>query len=71
MYNSTKENKGNYTVATYLKRGMELTSIKLFNQFKYKYLPGGGVFLDYYSTLIRYGDCYRLFRISVLGKKTC
>lgn len=32
MYNSTKENKGNYTIATFIKRGLELTSVKEFNR---------------------------------------
>lgn len=62
MYRSSKENKGNYTIATFIKRGLELTSLKEFNRFANSYLPeiGGGIkklslLLDYYSSLVRYG----------------
>ena len=39
MYNSTKENNGNYTISSFIKRGLELTSIKEFNRFVKNYLP--------------------------------
>lgn len=61
MYRSTKENKGNYTIATFIQRGLELTSIKEFNRFKINYLPHISriksfmMLLDYYTALIRYG----------------
>lgn len=61
MYHSTKENKGNYTIATFIKRGLELTSFREFNKFCKIYLPDcGGVnrfimLLDYYTSLIRFG----------------
>lgn len=61
MYNSTKENNGNYTISTFIKRGLELTSIKEFNRFAKSYLPGTNcvkkffLLLDYYTSLIRYG----------------
>ena len=61
MYYSNKENKGNYTVVSYIKRGLELTSIKEFNKFRKRYLPNQiwlkNIFLlfDYYSSLIRHG----------------
>lgn len=61
MYHSTKENNGNYTITTFIKRGLELTSIKEFNRFRKSYLPQlGGVnsflmLLDYYSSLVRFG----------------
>ena len=44
MYRSTKENKGEYTLKTFIKRGIELTSISVFNSFRKRYLPqiGGG-----------------------------
>lgn len=38
MYRSTKENKGNYTIGTFIKRGLELTSIKEFKTFRNRYL---------------------------------
>lgn len=61
MYRSTKENKGNYTFTEFIKRGMELVSIRQFNRFRKRYLPKqGGVrnflmMLDYYGSLLRYG----------------
>lgn len=61
MYRSTKENKGNYTVKTFISRGLELTSIKLFNYYIKSYLPKQSkvtnliMFFDYFSTLVRYG----------------
>lgn len=39
MYKSNKENNGNYTISTFIKRGIELTSITEFNRIKkYTYL---------------------------------
>lgn len=61
MYKSTKENHGKYTIFSYVQRGLELCSPKLFREFKKRYLPNtGGVksflmLLDYYSSLIRFG----------------
>lgn len=61
MFNSTKENQGNYTISTFIRRGLELTSIKEFNRFAKDYLPGISwwrrilLLLDYYTSLIRYG----------------
>lgn len=61
MFRSTKENKGNYTISTFIQRGLELTSIKEFNRFAKIYLPEIGwakkimLLLDYYTSLIRYG----------------
>ena len=61
MYNSTKENNGNYTISSFIKRGLELTSIKEFNRFVKNYLPEIScarkffLLLDYYTSLIRYG----------------
>lgn len=61
MYRSTKENKGEYTLKTFIKRGIELTSISEFNSFRKRYLPQmGGVkclflLFDYYTSLVRYG----------------
>lgn len=61
MYRSTKENKGNYTIKTYIQRGLELTSLKEFNKFRRRYLPDQSwcknfcMLLDYYSSLVRYG----------------
>ena len=60
MYNSTKENNGNYTISTFIKRGLELTSIKEFNRFAKIYLPRTNyirkffLLLDYYTSLMRY-----------------
>ena len=42
MYRSTKENKGEYTLKTFIKRGIELTSISEFNSFRKRYLPQMG-----------------------------
>lgn len=39
MYHSTKENKGNYTITTFIKRGLQLTSFKEFNRFRKSCLP--------------------------------
>ena len=61
MYRSTKGNKGNYSVISYIQRGLELTSIKEFRLFKNRYLPelgwwrSFGMQIDYYSSLIRHG----------------
>ena len=61
MYYSNKENQGSYTIVSYIKRGLELTSVKEFNKFRKRYLPNQAwsknVFMlfDYYSSLIRYG----------------
>lgn len=61
MYHSTKENKGNYSLVSYIQRGLELTSPKEFNSFQKRYLPELGLcrkfimLLDYYTSLIRYG----------------
>ena len=47
MYRSTKENKGEYTLKPFIKRGIELTSISEFNSFRKRYLPqmGGKMFV--------------------------
>lgn len=42
MYNSTKENHGNYTMMTFIQRGLELTSIKEFKLFRKRYIPERG-----------------------------
>lgn len=61
MYRSTKENKGNYTFTTFLKRGIELTSVKEFNRVRKKYFPQMNfikrmvMLVDYYTALLRYG----------------
>lgn len=61
MYRSTKENKGNYTLFSYVKRGLELTSPKEFRRFRIRYLPDIGwwrhfwLLMDYYSSLILHG----------------
>ena len=39
MYRSNKENKGNYSLIGFIRRGLELTSIRKFNNFRIKYLP--------------------------------
>ena len=76
MYRSTKENKGNYTIVTFIKRGLELTSVKEFNRLVNSYLPEiGGVrkcfmLLDYYTTLVRYGAvCYDYFEYQFWRKR--
>lgn len=61
MHDSSKENQGKYTVSSYIKRGLELTSIKYFRLRMKEYLPGTSgiktfiLLLDYYTSLIRYG----------------
>lgn len=61
MYNSTKQNHGNYTIATYIKRGLALTSPKEFKKFRQVYLPKQGcwknftMLIDYYGSLARFG----------------
>lgn len=39
MYGSNKENKGNYSLIGFIRRGLELTSIREFNNFRIRYLP--------------------------------
>lgn len=50
MYRSTKENKGEYTIKSFIQRGLELTSVSEFNRFRKRYLPqiGGVKFYFYY-----------------------
>ena len=61
MYRSTKDNHGNYSLISYIQRGLELTSIKEFILFRKRYLPTMGsinsffLLLDYYGCLLRYG----------------
>lgn len=76
MYSSTKENKGNYTIITFIKRGLQLTSVKAFNSLAKSYLPEtwwGKKFLlliDYYTCLVRYGAvCCDYFEYQFWKKK--
>lgn len=39
MYRSTKENKGEYTIKSFIQRGLELTSVSEFNRFRKRYIP--------------------------------
>ena len=61
MLNSTKENHGNYTLVTYIKRGLELCSPMEFLSYMKEYLPKRSTLktlflgIDYYWCLIRYG----------------
>ena len=61
MLRSTRENHGNYTLKTYIQRGLELCSPKLFFEYRDDYLPDWKTFrslllmLDYYCCLLRYG----------------
>ena len=56
MYKSTKENKGEYNLKTFIKRGIELTSISEFNRFRKCYLPQmrGGKFCFCYLIIIHH-----------------
>lgn len=61
MLRSTRENHGNYTFRTYVQRGLELCSPKLFFEYRDEYLSDWKTFrsillmLDYYCCLVRYG----------------
>lgn len=61
MHDSNKENQGNYTVRTFIKRGLELTSVTYFRRRMKEYLPNAStiktliLLIDYYTSLIRYG----------------
>lgn len=61
MLYSTKENHGNYSITSYIKRGVELCSPKELLSYQRDYLPEIGwcrkmfLYLDYYCCLIKYG----------------